>query len=115
MNIRCIASFVALLVGAVSLFCFTNPAAAANLYLGRPGKRLSSDSSGTWDNGSAPSNWWNGSDGPWADGDAAVFVRGLARQRQLHRDPGRERRARTESRSTIRATPSCPMPAVFTA
>ena len=74
MNIRCIASFVALLVGAVSLFCFTNPAAAQTYTWDGQANGSLQDSSGTWNGGA--SNWWNGSDGPWADGDAAVFGAG---------------------------------------
>ena len=72
MKARCIASFAALLLGAVSVFCFTSPAGAQVNYQWDPGQtKTGSDGSSNWDSGT---NWANASsDLAWSDGNNALF------------------------------------------
>ncbi len=76
MKARRVALFAALFGGAVSLLCFTNPAAAQYYWDGQQTGTGASDGSGYWDQSTI--NWWNSTSGSatWADGNDACFGAG---------------------------------------
>ena len=76
MKARCIALFAALLVGAISVSCFTGPAAAQTYTWDGQAIDAPSDLSGIWNGGA--SNWYNGSDVQWSNGYDAAFGGGTS-------------------------------------